>query len=162
MAIIWQSDQLINWLISMGTNSTSTGRLMRMLRPGGIVRRFLRTITTFLVKCRSLMIFQKVNNLKLLIKRSASSTYKQQISKVKGCGLRRIGTMDFDIGSHQTCTTARDTIYVCFGQARDRNECYASSAPLGKFSAIQKSSYGHYQTRLSASPGNFVFCLIHS
>ena len=46
--------------------------------------------------------------------RSGSEGYAQQISKLVGCDLRRIGTLSFNIGSYQNCVTGTDKMLVCF------------------------------------------------
>ena len=84
--------------------------------------------------------------------RSLSRTHKQQISKLVGCDLRRIGTLNFDIGYNQSCATGNGKIFVCFGISQ-RDLCYRSTDPLGQFTSIGRSSYGHYDTNIAASDG---------
>ena len=81
-----------------------------------------------------------------------SPTYKQQISKLVGCDLRRIGSLSFDIGHLQSCATGNDKIFVCFGYS-EQDLCYRSTDPLGQFTSIGQSSYGHYLSNIAASDG---------
>lgn len=67
-----------------------------------------------------------------------------------------MGELEFDIGASQTCTTARDLIYVCFGTSAEK-KCFVSPEPLGKFVAIKDSTYEHRETALSASEGKETF-----
>lgn len=134
---------------------------MPMSQQVDIARQLSKTNILFLARCHSLFnfpLFKMYIVLELAvvhidetgIQRSSERSYKQQIAKVIGCSLRRIGTLSFDIGYPQTCTTARENIYVCFGST-GQNECYVSSEPLGQFIAIVDSTYGHHQTRLASS-----------
>ena len=86
------------------------------------------------------------------IDRSGSYAYRQQISKLVGCDLRNIGTLSFDIGSFQSCATGNGKIFVCFGDSQ-KDLCYRSTDPLGQFTSIGRSSYGHYYTNIAASDG---------
>ena len=84
--------------------------------------------------------------------RSGSGTYKQQISKLVGCDLRRIGSLSFDIGTSQSCATGNGKIFVCFGSSQ-KDMCYRSTDPLGQFTSIGRSSYVHFDTNIAASDG---------
>ena len=86
------------------------------------------------------------------IDRSGSFPYKQQISKLVGCDLRRIGSLSFDIGEYQSCATGNGKIFVCFGYS-EQDLCYRSTDPLGQFTSIGRSSYGHFDTNIAASDG---------
>ena len=88
--------------------------------------------------------------------RSGSFPYKQQISKLVGCDLRRIGSLSFDIGQYQSCATGNGKIFVCFGYS-EQDLCYRSTDPLGQFTSIGRSSYGHYDTNIAASDGIHFF-----
>ena len=84
--------------------------------------------------------------------RSGSEGYAQQISKLVGCDLRNIGTLSFDIGQYQSCATGHGKIFVCFGSSQ-QDLCYRSTDPLGQFTSIGRSSYGHFETNIAASDG---------
>ena len=94
--------------------------------------------------------FQK--QILFFLDRSYSGAYKQQISKLVGCDLRRIGSLSFDIGQYQSCATGNGKIFVCFGSSQ-QDLCYRSTDPLGQFTSIGRSSYGHYDTNIAASDG---------
>ena len=141
-----------SYLICKEKSSVYIGKLMSMSQQVDTAQQRTKTNIIFLARCHSLVAFSLkiVHRDKTTMYRASERTYKQQIAKVVGCNLRRIGTLSFDIGYPQACTTARETIYVCFGST-GQNECYASSEPLGQFKAIEDSTYGHHQTRLSSS-----------
>ena len=81
-----------------------------------------------------------------------SSGYRQQISKLVGCDLRSVGTLSFDMGINLSCATGNGKIFICFG-SKQTNLCYRSFDPLGNFTSIGRSSYGHGNTYIAASDG---------
>ena len=82
-----------------------------------------------------------------------SEQNSRQIIEVKGCSLSRIGTLDFDhyIGA---CSNVDDRqIYLCFDE-KDTKQCRSAVEPLGTFTKIEQSSYGHSTIRTAASPSS--------
>ena len=75
---------------------------------------------------------------------------RRQISKLSGCRIERIGTLDFDhyIGA---CTGVRDTrIYFCFSRY-DSKKCRYAGNPLDTFTEAASSSFEHEATSIAAS-----------
>ena len=77
---------------------------------------------------------------------------RRQISKLSGCGLERIGTLDFD-HYRGACTGVSDTtIYLCFSNASsDRKRCRYAENPLETFAEAASSFYDHEWTSIAAS-----------
>ena len=82
-----------------------------------------------------------------------SNTYgsdQRQISKLSGCRLERIGTLDFNhhLGA---CTGVRDTrIYLCFNYF-DTKKCRYAENPLDTFTEAASSVFEHQVTSIAAS-----------
>ena len=77
----------------------------------------------------------------------------KQISKLSGCRLDRIGTLDFDHYSG-ACTGVSDTrIYLCFNSdlSSDWKKCRYAKNPLDTFTEAPCSVYDHTQTSIAAS-----------
>ena len=84
-------------------------------------------------------------------------TQKQQISKLVGCELSRVGTLDFDhyLGG---CTNIADNqVYLCFNAAEGNNykKCRVASGPLGNFDEISQSAFPHRYTQVASSNSKF-------
>ena len=78
---------------------------------------------------------------------------ERQISRVDGCGIIRIGTLDFDLVLG-ACTVTQNTILLCFDLIRSNGrQCRKASSPTGLFSAIPESNYVHYRTAIAANGG---------
>ena len=78
---------------------------------------------------------------------------RRQISKISGCQLRRIGTLDFD---HEfgACTVVNNKkLFLCFNYLNDsdRKKCRYSTEPLGKFIEAASSLYRHGSTSIASS-----------
>ena len=81
---------------------------------------------------------------------------RRQISRLSGCDLRRIGTLEFD---HQVgaCTSVNDEkIYLCFNSnynapIGDRKKCRYANKPLAAFTEAASSKHGHIGTSIAAS-----------
>ena len=85
------------------------------------------------------------------------SNLKRQISTVDGCGLKRIGSLNFDF-ERGACTTVQGTgTLLCFSNSKssktEGQECRVSSSPIGSFTKIKNSNYIHYQTKIASNGG---------
>ena len=83
--------------------------------------------------------------------RSGLSSLKYQISKVTGCGLKRIGDLAFSM-RYGSCFTTDAYMVLCFSQ-NEEDQCRRGTNPMGSFEPIEKSKFDHYLNRLSASKG---------
>ena len=81
--------------------------------------------------------------------------FKKQISKLEGCSLQRIGSLDFDFYLGGCATVNEESIYLCFDED-DSKRCHFGSDPIGTFSSVIKSQFSHTYTRIAASEG---YCL---
>lgn len=78
---------------------------------------------------------------------------RRQISKLSGCGLERIGTLDFD-HYRGACTGVNDArIYLCFNAyfSSDYRRCRYAENPLDTFTEAASSFYEHRFTSIAAS-----------
>ena len=76
-----------------------------------------------------------------------------QISKISGCSLERIGSLDFNLKYGACVLVNEETIYLCF-DAFDTKQCHVGAGPYGSFSKITKSQFDHGSTRIAASEGS--------
>lgn len=76
---------------------------------------------------------------------------RKQISQVKDCSLKRIGTLGFNL-EKGACTVTENKIWLCFDYV-DGHQCYWSTDALGHWTKINRSFYDHVYTRIAASPG---------
>ena len=77
---------------------------------------------------------------------------KDQISKVTGCSMTRIGTLDFDFNGGGCTVFNQDTIVLCFDYYH-RKECQTATGPFESFVRTADSIYDHKLTRIAASKG---------
>ena len=77
---------------------------------------------------------------------------KRQISKLNGCQLDRIGTLDFD-HSFAACTVFDESlIYLCFNNnSADYKKCRVGSDPLGDFTETPSTTHDHRVINIAAS-----------
>ena len=83
----------------------------------------------------------------------SSGGNERQISKVAGCRLQRIGSLDFDL-EQGACTGVNDKrIYLCFNSDSrlDGNKCWHAKEPLLTFEKAASSYHGHTKTSIAAS-----------
>ena len=73
-------------------------------------------------------------------------------SKLKGCSLKRIGSLDFDFYSGGCAAVNEEAIYLCFDWD-DRNRCHVGADPVGPFSNVTESQFAHVDTRIAANEG---------
>ena len=79
---------------------------------------------------------------------------KRQISRVKDCGLKRIGNLDFDF-LHGTCALMQSTTLVlCFDWFRYGGKvCRIADSPTASFKKIRESNYHHYAIKIVSNEG---------
>ena len=90
-----------------------------------------------------------------------SSVNSRQISKLSGCRLERIGTLDFD-HDHGACTGVSDRkIYLCFSYyySHDYKKCRYAENPLDTFAEAASSVYDHRITSIAASNSKSTFSM---
>ena len=78
---------------------------------------------------------------------------KRQISKLVGCHLQLIGTLEFD-HYHGAGTNFNDEkIYLCFNTAsnEDNRKCRFASAPDSPFEEVSSTVHEHRYTNIAAS-----------
>ena len=83
--------------------------------------------------------------------------HRRQISEVKNCELKRIGSLDFD-HFFGTCSSVGDReIWLCFDATDKRpwedyfKECRVAVDPLGNFTKVANSAFPHRYARTAAS-----------
>ena len=79
--------------------------------------------------------------------------FERQISKLEGCSLTRIGSLDFDFEFGGCAAVNDESIYLCFPRYYD-NQCHVGTDPVGTFSKVTESLFDHGQTRVAANEGN--------
>ena len=84
--------------------------------------------------------------------------FTKQISKIDGCGLRRIGSLDFDLYDG-SCTVIKDSVvYLCFdrsGASSDQRKCRFATNPLSEFSEASLSSHDHICASVASSESKY-------
>ena len=84
---------------------------------------------------------------------------KQQISRLSGYKLKRIGQLDFDHVSGACSVMANQFIFLCFNNAfHDNKLCWRSTGPLATFEAEPDSFNHHKRTKTSCSDSELFFC----
>ena len=83
---------------------------------------------------------------------------RRQISKLIGCELTRVGTLDFDHYYAGCANVADNQLYLCFNtvDTADYKKCRVASDPLGNFAEITQSAFEHRYTRVAASNSKFL------
>ena len=86
-----------------------------------------------------------------------SPSLKRQISKLVGCKLSRVGTLDFDHSYGGCASLADNQVFLCFDYIRseDYRKCRVASDPLGDFTVVSRSSFDHRYTRVASSDSKF-------
>ena len=78
---------------------------------------------------------------------------RRQVSMVNGNRLERKATLNFECSSGACTVLNQKTILLCFGEPGVRDECRQSKNPLGSFTKLPKSNYGHKYTRIASFDG---------
>ena len=76
---------------------------------------------------------------------------------VKGNRLKRKGLLDFDFFEGGCTVLNQLTIVLCFGDPKNRDVCRQSNNPVGSFTKLPKSNYGHRAIRIASFDGKNVF-----
>ena len=79
----------------------------------------------------------------------------RQISEVTHCGVRSLGTLDFDHFSGACSNVDNREIYLCFDCHFCKKQCRSAVDPLKKFVKIGLSNFEHGFTRTAASPSKY-------
>ena len=91
------------------------------------------------------------------------STLTTQISKLNGCALERIGTLDFQHEFGACANVKEEAIYLCFNNdSADRHKCRVSTSPTGQYREVASSLFEHNQIQIGSSSGNFQTKLLYS
>lgn len=86
----------------------------------------------------------------------ASGFNRRQILQIDGCGLTKLGDLDFD---HRgaSCGSNGNEIFLCF-DFFDQRLCRTASSPTGQFNDVALSKYDHGVAAIGVSP-NAVLAL---
>lgn len=89
---------------------------------------------------------------------ASDATYSQQISVVNNCKLKPIKKLPF-VMWFGACAQRNDAeVFICFESSVDGStwkNCHRATGPLGSFTEVQKSTYGHGGTRIAATSGKW-------
>ena len=77
----------------------------------------------------------------------------RQISKLEGCSLERIGSLDFDFELGGCATVNSYSIYLCF-RRYDYKRCFVGTDPVGTFYNVTESQFNHARTRVAVNDGD--------
>ena len=72
---------------------------------------------------------------------------------VNGNRLERKKTLDIDFYEGGCTILNQLTIVLCFGDPKNRDVCRQSNNPVGSFTKIPNSNYGHRTTRIASIDG---------
>ena len=75
---------------------------------------------------------------------------KKQISKMVGCKLTRIGSLDFDHFAGTCSNMNNRLLYVCFDYGNAK-KCRLAADPLDSFIGVQNSTFEHKYARIAIS-----------
>ena len=78
---------------------------------------------------------------------------QNQISKLAGCSLKRIGSLDFGLYYGACAAVKEESIYLCFSHSYGK-KCYIGANALDTFSRVKESQFDHKLTRIAANDGN--------
>ena len=83
----------------------------------------------------------------------------RQVSMVSGNRLDLKATLDFKFYAGACTVLNQITIVLCFSANwSDAKVCRRSNNPLGSFSKLQNSTYGHHDTRIASFDGKKKTC----
>ena len=83
---------------------------------------------------------------------------RRQISRVVGCGLKRVGNLAFDF-YYGACTTVNvDQVILCFPRD-NKKRCQKAVDPEGAFTLMPSTRYEHYETRIASTNGEVLIFL---
>ena len=79
----------------------------------------------------------------------------RQISKIIGCELKRVGTLEFNL-MRGGCTNYKDDrVFLCFDMNQGKT-CYTADGPESPFTSIESSNYDHRITSLASSESEYI------
>ena len=82
---------------------------------------------------------------------------RRQISTVHGCGLKCVGSLNFDFKSGACTTVQGSRILLCFGYSTFEGKvCRISNHPTGPFAKIRESNYHHYRAKIASNKGLLI------
>lgn len=81
----------------------------------------------------------------------SNNVTQNQISKLDGCRIRRIGSLGFPFQAG-TCAIANQQIFLCF-HIDEGKKCHVGLEPLGSFDRIKNSVFTHSMSRIAAANG---------
>ena len=87
----------------------------------------------------------------LFIFGGSTNVTQNQVSKLNGCRIQRIGSLDFTLHAG-TCAVAKQKIFLCF-DIDHAKMCHVGLEPLGNFTRIKNSNFGHSMSRIAAANG---------
>ena len=80
--------------------------------------------------------------------------YMDQISKVDGCSLRRVGSLPFPLHYGACAYGGDEQVYLCFDVENETMKtCVRSGDPEKNFNQINDSNYDHWFIRIASSEG---------
>ena len=85
----------------------------------------------------------------------------QQISRLFGQKLERVGDLSFDHYDGACSVMAHKFIFLCFGWG-NYQRCRRSTGPLERFSEVALSTHKHQSTQTSCSDSKFLSSLSYS
>ena len=85
--------------------------------------------------------------------------WSSQISVVNDCKLKPIKKLFFTM-RYGACAQRNDAeVFICFEDKTGRltwKNCHRATGPLGSFTEVQKSTFGHGGTRIAATSGKWL------
>ena len=80
------------------------------------------------------------------------TSFKDQISKLTNCSLRRIGSLDFHFNGGGCANFGNEKIVLCFDYY-ERKQCWTAETALGLFKRTTEAHFDHKLIRIAASEG---------
>ena len=85
-----------------------------------------------------------------------TGTYKNQLSKIVGTQLRRVGTLPFDHNYATSANVGDSFVYLCFNNDEaDFKKCRMANHPEAEFQQVAHTVYDHRYSRIAASPSKY-------
>ena len=78
--------------------------------------------------------------------------HNKQISVVEECKLKRVGTLEFRMDTGGCAQRNNAEIFICFNH-NEYKTCRRSVDPLGSFTKLPESTYGHGEIRIAVTSG---------
>ena len=85
-----------------------------------------------------------------------TGTYKNQLSKIVGTQLRRVGTLSFDHYYATSANVGDSFVYLCFNNDEaDFKKCRMANHPEAEFQQVAHTVYDHRYSRIAASSSKY-------